>query len=222
MTIRPSNIIRPTSVSIIRKSRWPKAVVQSYSLSKKANQRRFAEVISLVSSTRTDQDRSRLDVTKSLVISRSTTYTKNPVPRGNKTTDHSFEDPPTIRFSGIFTETPFIAYSAGDALGLVTRGSLSFYQSDEPASRVQEQLRILQRMRAEREPMFVANSIEPLDNMVITKLVTSKRPDTGAAVVVDIEMQQLDIISEVRREPIPDSLMAQLGLEPIQSATGAS
>lgn len=223
MTIRPDNIIRPTSVSLIRRDRYAEFGVGYDNLNSKERRKRFTQVLSLVASTRTDEDRSRLDVTKSQTISHKINYTRHPVFRGNKISDHSYEDPTTIRFSGIFTETPFIPYTAADALGMVTRGSLNSldYTNGSPASRVQEQIQILDRMRIERTLLFVASSIKPIDYMAITKLAWSKRTDTGAAVVVDIELQEILMVDEVRREPIPDSLIAQLGYGPLKSASGS-
>lgn len=205
--IQPSDIITPTSVTLIRRD--PLANLPP-GLSAKKRIQGFIEAVALVASTLRDPDKFRPDATTSQRQVRSAVFTMNPVPRGNTVTDHSIRRPIIVQFTGVITETPFIQYTASD-FGLAPT-----------VSRVQDQLRLIEQFYEEREPLYMASSLGAIDGMGIRTLSTGKGQETGAAVDITITLQQIMFIDAIRDEPIPDSQSAQLGIEPIQSATSSA
>lgn len=205
--IESSSVIRPTSITLIRKDPTPTLPT---GLSASERIRRFIEAVTLVASTRRDPDKFRVDVTTSQKHSRQARFTTNPVPRGNVVTDHSIIMPDVLQFTGFITETPFINFTADD-LGLRPE-----------SSRVQDYLRLLDEFFESREPLFMASSIRNVDGMGITKLTYSKDADTGLAVEINMTLQQILFVDAVEDEPIPQTLNASLGFSPIEIATSTA
>ncbi len=194
--IRPEDVATPTSITLVRRD--PLADIPRF-LDAKARVRAFIEAVSLVSSTRRDADKVRPDVVTRQQQSDSTVFTKNPVPRGNLVTDHSIRMPTVVQFTGVITETPFIAYTSQD-LGV------------QPGiNRVSDYLRQLYEFYERRDPLYMASSIRTINGMAISKLSVGKGQDTGEAVEVSMTLQQILFVDEVRDEPIPETLASQLG-----------
>lgn len=221
MSILPTDFIQPTSITLIRGDRFPVRSDRAFSRSMATPETRIRtgfQVVSLVATTSLDPDRSRLDVTTSASQMRQNMFSKNPVPRGRIRTDHSMNIPDRFDYRGFITETPFIQYTAGDADGLITRSNLSPDRQDDPASRVQASKSILDRMFNEREPISVYTSIGPMGQMGIAAIKYSKNKDTGVALEVSISLQQIFFGYERTSEVIADTLIAQMGLNPIEAA----
>ena len=202
--IESGAFIRPKGVTLIRRDPTPN---QPIGLSARERINQYIEAVGLVSTTERNADKFRPDVTSSLKVGERSMFTKNPVPRGNIVTDHSYRMPTTVQFEGIITETPFRIYTGSD-LGL-TQG----------LSRVSEQLALLYQFYESREPLFMASSIKTIDGMGISSLSISKGKSTGAAVEVSITLDQVLFVAEVRDEPIADTLAAQLGSYEAATAT---
>lgn len=207
--VQPQDIITPTSITLVRKDPLrdlPAAV---------AGQRRlrgFVQAVSLVASTKEDKDKFRADVTMRQRHAMRTRFTQLPIPRGATVTDHSFELPPVLQFTGFITETPFLDFTSAASLAGRVPG----------LSRVQSQLRILEGFYREREPLFVSTSVRPYPNMAISSFVTDKNPDTGAAVLITLTMQEILTVDSLQIEPIPETLYDQLGSSPIEVATSTA
>ena len=206
--IQPRDIIRPTSMTLVRRDPFrdlPRGIGAKERIAA------FIDAVSLVASTKPDPDKFRLDVSTSQRHARSAVFTMNPVPRGNVVTDHSILRPLVVQFTGIITETPFIPYTfTGEAGGVPT------------ISRVQDQLRRLEQFFLEREPLFMASSIRTIDGMGISSLVIGKSPTTGSAVDVQITLQQILFVDVIRDQAVPDTQADQLGASPHVVATSSA
>lgn len=194
--IAPGDVVTPTSVTLLRRD--PLSNLPA-GLSAQERIGAFINAVSLVASTRRDPDKIRPDATTRQVQTYSAIFTSNPVPRGNVVTDHSIRMPTVMQFTGIITETPFVAYTARD-LGIVGG-----------QSRVLEYKNQLVRFFEEREPLFMTSSLGAIDGMAITKLSIGKNQDTGAAIEVTMTLQQVLFVDEFREEPVRDDLLSQLG-----------
>lgn len=207
--VQPEDVITPTSVTLIRRDPFPTVPATTGG---RERLRSFVEAVSLVASTKIDKDKFRPDATmRQRHISRRV-FTKHPVPRGSTITDHTFERPDILQFTGIITQTPFLDFTSAARLAGRVNG----------LSRVQEQLRILRGFFKTAEPLFVATSVKAYESMGITSLVEDKNPDTGAAVQVTIVMEAIDTVEALQVEPIPDTLYDQLGLTPPITATSTA
>lgn len=196
--IQPNDVIRPTSITLVRRDPLPNLV----GLGRKERISAFIEAVSLVASQQRSNDKVRLDATTSQRHSRGAIFTQNPVPRGNIVTDHSIERPLIVQFSGVISETPFYPYTGQNAFGGLPG-----------VSRVQDYIRLLDQFFDERQPLYMASSIRTVDGMGITALNISKSQSTGAAIDVSMSLQQILFVSAIRAEPTPDTQAAQLGSE---------
>lgn len=208
-SIQPQDIITPTSITLVRKD--PLQDLPA-SVGGRERLRGFVEAVSLVASPKTDKDKFRPDVTMRQRHAMQTTFTRLPVQRGANVTDHSYERPPVLQFTGFITETPFIDITSALSLAGRLPGT----------SRVKSQLRVLEGFYNLREPIFVSTSVRPYDNMAISTFVVDKNPDTGAAVQVTLTLQQITTVDTLQIEPIPDTLFDQLGYSGIEVATSTA
>ncbi len=207
--VQPEDVITPTSITLVRKDPLPNLPAAVNGLRRL---RGFAEAVSLVATTKTDKDKFRPDATtRQRHVSRRQ-FTMLPIPRGATVTDHSFRRPRVLQFTGIITQTPFLDFTSAARLAGRVNG----------LSRVQDQLRILRGFEDSGEPLFVATSIKPYENMAIASLVEEKTQDTGAAVQVSIVMQEILTVDQLEVEPVPDTLYDQLGLTPASTATSTA
>ena len=204
MTIPTQDIIRPTSMTLVRRD-----VLAGQPLAYKASERikQFLEAVTIVASTKRDPDKFRLDVTMAQRHQSTAVFTDNPVPRGNSVTDHSIRRPDRAQFTGTITETPF---------GLRDSSLLP------SISRVQDQLRLLYQLKDDREPLLMVTSVRTVDGMAITSLDVSKSQETGLAVDISISLKKILFVSEVRDDPIPDTLAAQVGYAPNEYASSSA
>lgn len=206
--IQPRDIVRPTSITLIRRDplrNLPRGIGAKERIGA------FIEAVALVASTKPDPDKFRLDATTSQKHARAVIFTQNPVPRGNIVTDHSILRPLVVQFTGIITETPFIPYTfTGEAGGAPT------------ISRVQDQIRRLEQFFEQREPLFMASSIRTVDGMAISSLTIGKSQSTGAAVDVQMTLQQILFVDAIRDQAVPDTQADQLGASPHVVATSGA
>jgi hypothetical protein len=200
-----SRFIKPSSITLVRRDPLPSLPT---TLSAKERIQRFIEAVSLVASPRPDKDKFRADATVQQRHVFSYRFTENHVPRGEAITDHSNRRPIGLAFRGWITDTPFL--TVGGAIGAGTPGGLPF------TNRVHEQLRQLVSFAEAREPLFVATSTFVHPSMAIQSLVMSRTTDTGAAAEISLVMRQIKIVDELRTEPIPDDIAAQLGATPVE------
>jgi len=207
MTIQPSNIITPTSMTLIRRDALPTFPV---GLQGRERIRRFIRAVSLVSSTLPDRDKFRPDVVTSQKHTFTYEFTNHSVPRGEEITDHSRRKPKMVVFSGMVTETPFFPYTSGGI------GGLPFL------SRVNDYVQQLIQFAEEREPVFLTSSVLIHPSMGIKSLTIAKDTQTGQAVNIQIALKEVRRVAEIRARPIPDDIAAQLGASPPSVGAGTT
>lgn len=207
MTIQLTDLITPTSVTLVRQDVLPNLPP---ALNAKARIASFLRAVSLVKSTKRDKDKFRPDVTKSQSHNFTYKYTTNRVPRGEPLTDNRIRNPIVFNFTGIITETPFISIT--DPGGVLS--GLPFID------RVNGYLQQLRVMADSGDRFYVYTSTFVHTGMVITRLTVSKGQDTGQAAEVRLSMQQIRTSTEVRVDPLPSDEASQLGLLPTVTGTG--
>lgn len=135
----------------------------------------------------------RLDVTDNQGHSRRVTPTQNPVQRGSTISDHSVISPDRVRLTGRITDTP---------LGL---GRLqTVFDPLTGRSRSVSEVEKLREIQNARDLVFLATSVSYYEDMIITDVQITKTTETGKALELAIDLQQLRIVGPEIGAVTPD------------------
>lgn len=128
--------------------------------------------------------------------------TEYPLERGGTFADHVQNESPTVTFTAVVSDTPI-----GDAAA--ARGANVIPSSEARA--------FLLALRAERRPFTYEGTTGTYDLMVFTSLEFPRDEETGAALRIEAELQQLTL-AEVKRTVVREA--TKLGHRPARSAEG--
>lgn len=187
----PTGVVGPSSVTIIKTDPLPRLPPGASAAARLA---RFSEAVALVSTPFPAEGKWRADVALSQTHNRAVSLTELPVEQGVNITDHSRRTPDRLSFVGLISDSPF------SPLGFPPFVKRSL-----------DQLRKLEEFFEAREPVFVATSVKVYDSMIITSLAIDRAPETGDALQVSLQLQEIRIQNSILADALLDEAAAQLG-----------
>jgi len=153
----------------------------------------YVRALNLVKERKEHPDKWRADAATAQRHMLSAEYTRLPMARKAKVTDHRIVNPSTFVFSGYVSDAVFALIVGGKAM-LDNRS-----------------LRLLSQVTEffeDGNPLFLATSTRVAENMGITEL--SWTPE-GNAIQISISLSELQFADEITAPPVVDESVAELG-----------
>jgi hypothetical protein len=137
-------------------------------------------------------NRVRLDVTPNQSHTSELMPTRNPVQFGADVTDHAKMEPERVTLTGTLTDTP---------LGLLAAAAAAVFPFQ---SRALNEYKKLKEIQESRELVFLATKLKYYTNMMIRRIVVNRTRDSGKAIDVTIDFEEVRIVSLAFGALVPD------------------